>query len=275
MGNQQSTATAITDIVNKTATNVLISNSSSCGQNNSALQNVNFSNITTGEGCSLGITSSQASKQVPNFSCLSNTSQSAGLQSALSTKLKEAVQSETSNVGGAINSESTSYIKTNAINDITNNVSMSNLSTCLQNNLSTQDALFSSIKSSCPAICRNPNPTFSQYYSAADYNRSCTTNIGSTQDLVQAAIGSCIASNDAAVSAINKAATDIDHAVAAKNTGINLTELTTALGNALSSVVTATFLPFIIFGIVAVVLIYMFLNNHPEAVTEAITAAKA
>jgi hypothetical protein len=227
MGNQQSTAEAISSTVNKSVTNVLQQNSSQCGQNNSGLQSVNFSNIKTGPGCSLGIVSSQKFSQIPSFSCLSNASQSSNLQAQLSSALKAAVQAETSGIAGALNSTSNSKTLSNMVNDISTNVNISNTATCLQNNLANQQAVFQAIESSCPKLCnRDFDPSsFNANFTVSDYDKLCTTSIGSTQELLQAATAACTSENTALTEAINKAAAEVSQIAKSETAGTDLAKV--------------------------------------------------
>lgn len=240
MGNQQSSAVAISDTVNKSVTNVLMQNSSQCGQNNSGLQSVSFSNIKTAPGfaCSLNINSSQKFSQIPSFSCLSNSTQTANLQSQLSAALSAAVKSETSGLGGALNSTSNSSTTSKIINDISTNVNISNTATCLQNNLANQEAVFQAIESSCPKICNQEfvptrGATGQDYamelnaFSAAQ--DKCVIKIGSAQELVQAATAACTSENVALTAAINKAAAEVSQMSTSENSGTNLSKLVSSL----------------------------------------------
>lgn len=231
MGNAESTAQAISNTVNKSTTSVLMANSSQCGQNNSGLQSVDFSNIKAGDGCSLEINSSQKFSQIPSFSCLSNASQSGDLQSQLSAALSAAVKSETSGLSGALNSSSNSETISNIVNDISTNVNISNTASCLQNNLANQQAVFQAIQSSCPRICRQEiDPSkFNDKFTLKDLDVLCTTNIGNEQELLQAATAACTSENTALTEVINKAAAEVSQMATAENTGVDVGDIISSI----------------------------------------------
>jgi len=263
MGNQQSTAEAISNIVNKSVTNVLQQNSSQCGQNNSGLQSVNFSNITTGPGCSLGITSSQKFDQIPSFTCLSESSQSAKLLTDLKSDLDQAVKSNTSGLAGALNSASNSTIVNEMINDISNNVNISNIATCLQNNLANQESVFRAITSSCPKLCnQNLDPAaFNSNFTLNDYNKLCTTSINSQQELIQAATAACTSENTALTTAINKAAVKVSQIAKSENTGINLAEIISSFFAGITGPIVYSIIGVIVFFIIIIIGVFAFSSS--------------
>ena len=227
MGNQQSTAEAISSTVNKAVTNVMLSNSNTCSQNNSSVQNLSFTRIRAGPGCNLNFNDiSQTNTQTPNFSCASQSNQQSSLQTALQAALSQAVKSETGGIGGALNSTSNSKTVSNLINDITNNVNISNTATCLQNSMASQDMPYDLINSSCPAVCNNPN--------VVPPAGLCTVNFNNIkQVLTQKATANCLSENSSFNEAINKATAEVSQIAASENTGFNpLKDLANLVGGA-------------------------------------------
>ena len=231
MGNQQSTSEAISSTVNNAVSNVMLSNSSSCGQNNSATQNLSFSNINVGPGCNPNFSGiSQQNYQAPNFSCFSGSNQSSSLQTALKAALQQAVKSETGGIGGALNSNSNSKTISNIINNIQSNVSVANTASCVQSNLASQEQIYNTIASSCPAVCNNPNATPAQI---ALFPKICSVNFNNiNQTLNQTATAKCLSENTSLTSAINNAAAEVSQIATSANTGFDpLKDLAAILGS--------------------------------------------
>jgi hypothetical protein len=231
MGNQESVAQSVNKTVNESISNVLMSNSSTCGQNNTATQQFDLSNVTAGDGCSLDISSKQISVQTPNFTCLSDSSQSSALQSSFETTLKQKAEAAVSGLSGALSTSAKSLNWSDIENKITSNINIANTAACVQNNLASQSAAISAIASSCPSLCRNSNIDVAnmnaEQISALD--NLCKVKIGSVQDLTQAAVASCTSNNSAITDVTNTITNDMDQESKAKNTGANLFESLIAL----------------------------------------------
>ena len=218
MGNQQSTAEAITDTINDTVTNVMVSNQSLCGQNNSAIQSINIGNINA-KGCGFNMSGiTQTSVQKPNFSCFSSQTNNASLLTSLKNSLQQQATSELSGLGGAINSQSLSTTASTLVNDITNNMNLTNLSSCIQNNIASQEFSQGNINVQCPSCCNNPGPSCNQ--------RNCVVNISNlSQQLTQSAVANCLSENSNLLSVINQIASEISQKTASSNTGISMSLL--------------------------------------------------
>jgi hypothetical protein len=249
MGNQQSTSTAISDVVNKSMTNVLISNSSTCGQNNSSVQELSFDNIEAGDGCSLSFNNiSQTTSQTPNFTCSSQSQNETELLNKFKTELEQQASAAVSGLGGALNSEATSNTISMVRNEIENNINISNTSTCVQNNVSEQLLNFSKIKTSCPAYCRNPS-LCKGVEKLCDMDKCETDFSNISQSITQAAVANCLSSNSTITKIINDAANDISQTAESKNTGIDLFASLASFGSSL--------IPLIIGVVVLVVIIIL------------------
>ena len=246
MGNQQSTSNAVMDVVNTATTNVLMQNSSKCGQNNSQSQSIDISNIdTSGTSCSININGvSQTAVQTPSFSCLSDSSQSANLQSQLQTAIKQQADSAVSGIGGALNSQATSNAITKLQNVVNTNINISNISTCVQNNLQNQDFKVHFMRSGCPGYCSTGCPPGI----ICDMSK-CSLNIGNiSQTATQAAVANCTSKNSTLTSAVTSIANDLSQSAVSKNTGIDL-------GASLASF--GTFVIPLIISIVLCILIFL------------------
>lgn len=216
MGNQQSITNVITDTVNKSVTNVLISNSSHCSQTNAALQSIGISNVRSQEGCTLTISGiSQTSVQAPSFDCISQTMNEKELSSQFVTALKQEAKATVEGFPGALNSQAISNTVNKLINDIENNVSISNASSCVVNTLAEQMQEYGNLDLSCPAHCRDPsrNPRRSD-------SSTCRNTIKDlTQDITQAAVAKCISTNENLSKIIADAANDLEQESESENKG--------------------------------------------------------
>lgn len=231
MGNAQSSSQAVSDIVNKSVTNVLMSSSSQCGQNNSASQTLDFSNITASDGCNLDFNNiTQTMIQTPNFTCSSNSQNESDLMSQFKSQLDQNSQAALSGLSGALNSNAASSTISKLKNEIENNINISQVSSCVQNSIADQKLKFNKINANCPAYCRNPQ--FCKGVESLCDMSKCTTsfsNIG--QSMTQAAVGSCLASNANLNKVISDASTQLTQASTSKNTGIDFTAIFASLGS--------------------------------------------
>lgn len=242
MGNQTSTSTAIMDVVNQATTNVLMSSSSKCSQNNTQKQSIDIGNIdTSGTGCSINISGiHQTAVQTPNFSCSSDSSQTADLQSQLKTAIKQQADAAVSGIGGAFNSEAVSNATTKLQNIINTNVNISNVSSCVQDNLQDNDFKLHFLKSGCPGYC---NEGCDKYHTC-DMSK-CNLNISNiSQTATQAAVANCTQKNSALTSAITSIANDLTQSATSKNTGV---DLLASLGSAFVPILISVILFIIIF----------------------------
>jgi len=216
-----SSASLLSNTVNESISNTLLSNSSQCNQSNSAIQSASFKDISAGEGCSLKISSTQNLNQMPSFTCLSENVQKASLTNDLKTKLTQKISTTNSGIPSSlINTSDTSTID-NLTNELVNNIDISSIASCSQDNLATQDAAFNSIKTSCPYICRSETfPPFNSYFTSQDYTNLCTTTIGSEQSLIQAAVAKCTSTNTALADTINKITNETEQESTLTNAGI-------------------------------------------------------
>jgi hypothetical protein len=246
MGNQQSSAQAITDIVNNATTNVLMQSSQKCGQNNTSSQTMEFSDITAGPGCNLDFSNiSQTSIQSPNFTCALSAANSSELQNQLSTQLDQAAKSEQSGLAGALNSTSNSNSIATIKSNIMNNINISQVSECVQNNISTQKQKFGKISASCPGYCN----TGCQSGFTCDMSL-CRTNFNNiSQSITQSAVGSCLSNNSALQKVINDSANQVSQISSASNKGIDFAASLASLGSGLiPSIICIILCCLIIFG---------------------------
>lgn len=255
MGNQESTANVISDVVNKSVTNVLASSSSNCAQTNNLVQEQVFKDLQADEGCSLSFSNiSQTSVQSPNFTCSSDSKNDTALASQFKTELLQQANATVSNstIGNAV---ANSLNKNNTINDIANNINISTISSCVQDNFLKQSQGFNTIKASCPAYCRNPQLCIGLDPKICDMSK-CSINYSDiSQSATQSAVASCLSSNANYQKILSETSNKIAQEAKTTNTGVSIPDIIKSGGNALSSVIGATWLPFIIIGIVIIIVI--------------------
>lgn len=262
MGNQQSSASVINDTVNKSLSNILMSSSSSCTQTNTLSQKQVFSNITADDGCSVSISNiDQTANQSPNFTCSSSVANSSDLTSKFKTDLDQKAAAQISNftIG---NAQSSSDIKNKLVNDITNNINISNVSTCVQDNFLKQSQGVDTVKASCPGYCRNAHvcaelAAISPTFAAAFCDPSkCSINIsGFNQSAIQGAIGNCLSSDSNYQKTLTDAANAIAQDAKASNTGVDLSQIIASAGQAAADIIKSSQLTFIVIGIVIVIVL--------------------
>jgi hypothetical protein len=257
MGNQQSSSETVSDIVNKSVSNVLVSSSSTCAQNNS-LENLQvFNNITADEGCSISISNvSQTANQSPNFTCSSSSANSTDLQSKFQAELKQQTDAAIKNTTlGNANAQSKNTSKT--VNDISTNIDINTVSSCVQNNFLKQTQGVNNLKASCPSYCRNPDvcaklPAGSTF---CDSSKCSIALTDFTQSSIQNAVGKCLADNTTYQKVLSETATKVSQEAAAKNAGVSVAEIVTAGGGAISGIISSSQTIFIVIGVVIVIIV--------------------
>lgn len=267
MGNQQSSVDIINDIVNKTVSNVLIQNSQNCSQSNTSVQEMAFSDIDVDAGCSLNLRDiSQTSMSAPNFTCSSKSENSSELMAQLKSALASEAESKVSGLAGAINSESKTYIDNRVVNDIANNINMSSVSSCVQDNLQVQKMKFGKYNTSCPAYCRDraagdrcltnlvkagANTLDAAKACGTLYNYDkCEVDVKNvSQSLTNKAVASCMADNKIVQKAVADIANQVTNKGKASNTGIDFT----------MSIIASIVCSFVIVSII--IAIFLFMNS--------------
>jgi len=225
MGNQTSTSESVMDVVNKATTNVMMSNSSQCSQTNSQAPAIKITDLdSSGTSCNINVSNvSQTAIQTPSFSCLSDSNMSADLSSQLKSAIKNEADSAVSGIGGALNSEAVSKATTKLQNIVETNVNISNVSSCVQNNLQTPELFIQRLKSGCPRYCEiGCNDQISDA-KCAIMMKNCTLNVDNiSQTATQAAVANCVSKNTALTTAVSEIANDLTQSATSKNTGVDL-----------------------------------------------------
>lgn len=144
------TSTTISDVVNSALSSTLISNSTSCAQNNTSDQVITISNIKATGGCQLKFSNfNQDANLAPNLSCSQKSENSAELKNKFSTALDQEVESKLEGIPTNLISTNTSTAISNIKNEIVNSTNISDISTCIQNNFATQLVEFNAITLDC------------------------------------------------------------------------------------------------------------------------------
>jgi hypothetical protein len=254
MGNAQSSASIMNNVVNKALSNVLISNSNSCSQNTGNSQSIDITDIQVPKGCGLTISGiSQDSVQTPNFSCINTNNTSSALQSQFQTELKNQTNAVLSGLPGAFNTSANSSVINKLQNDITNNVNISNLTNCVVNSTSSQSGIIKGISGEgCPDYCNNPQLCIGVNTgpnSICDPG-NCKINISNlAQRSTQAAVANCMSNNSTVQNTINTASNKLESTASSSNTGISLPS------SGISGIVICLVLLCIVFGIVGFMMI--------------------
>ena len=220
MGAQQSISTSVNKVLNESISNTMISNVSNSAQNNAASNSISFDNITAGPGCNLDFSNiSQKLIQIPNFSSMSSNSNSQDLQTKFNTALDQKVDSAVSGLAGGVYTASVSKAISDTKNIVKNNTNISNLATCVQDNIAKNTANFAHIVTNCPGYCASTVGCPKD--NVCDFSL-CTTKFDNiTQDLTQKAVASCVSQNTTVSKAMTDLTNTITQATSSKNTGID------------------------------------------------------
>jgi hypothetical protein len=223
MGNQQSNAEVVSELVNKSVANVMMEASSKCSANNVAVQTLEFKDIKLdpNSGCNLAFTEiTQEQKQMPNFSCINSTEMNSEIASKIANDIAQQAAAQTSGLAGALNSGSNAKSLSKITNDITANVNMKSLSECVQNTLSDQKLLFQNLSSGCPFYCKNVNGC--PKGNNCDFDK-CTIPFNKIKQIgTQSAVTNCLNMNAQIAKEIKDLDNKLKQDASAKNTGIDL-----------------------------------------------------
>jgi len=243
MGNQSSVANNVSEIVSSVVTDVMLSNSQQCSQNNESNQVLNFSNIRIPDGCSADFSNiNQTMVKTPNFQCIMESSNQSDIVNQISQELGQVAQAVTSGLSGAIVSSAQSNNTANVRNSIANKIGMSNTASCVQSNLSKQFQNYDNISGQgCPKFCSNPaicalplkNAGFSEEYIVKQCSKDlCKFNWNNiTQNMTQKAVAECLSTNKNLSETINKVSQKISQEASAENKGIDFASSLASLGS--------------------------------------------
>ncbi len=254
----ETSSTVITELITKTTSSVLMSNSVNSGQNNTATNTLNINDIKAGKHCSLDIQTTQKIVQKPDFTGMSDSSQSSNISTAIKGALKENIKKTNRGIQ-LMSSPQNSTSITKTIDDIANNVSQMSIVNCLQNNTASNDLLIQNIEANCPAICGKENLTFNQYFTVKDFDALCTNPITGTQEIIQAAVAKCISNNKQVTDSISELARELTKDVITETVGIDPEGIIKNTGDAASKIINSSQTVLIVLGIAGLIVGAIFL----------------
>jgi len=243
MGNQQSIAKAVNDIINECITNVLIENSANCVQNTSSNQEINISGIDlSGTGCSLEFKDIGNTASInTNIMCSQANQNESELVNKIKSEIDNKVKAALEGFAGALNSQAITDTKNKIKNEIITDINIKNIINSVQNTVAKQRINMDNIRGGCPEICRR-NMSFDDEvkYRNAGILKDDTCKIGFSNiknNLVLSAVSSLTSNNRT----INKISNDLANKLVNVQESVNK-------GVDLMSLLLFLLIPFIIFG---------------------------
>lgn len=274
MGAQISTSSTVSNIINKSITDIIIKNSQNCSQSNSSSQKLNISQLKT-KGCPVKISNiSQNSTSSPNFECYASILNSTDFKNNFANAIKQNAESETKGVGGAIASVASSATSSNNITEIQNNLNIENLSKCIQNNSADQIANINNIEVDC-------SPCYGDFCKSNPSSEMCIFCKGGitidniTQKVLQTAVGNCTIGNTSMQKTISDIANKVDQDASSKVSGIDPSIILISIvlgflgflyisGNTGTKLLTNPYFLLAIGGLVIGVFLYYYLSTDEE-----------
>jgi len=145
MGATISTQKTIIDTINKSVSDALIENLSSCGINSSILQSINFSNIEA-DNCDISFSNiSQSANSFIDVKCIDKNLNEFETLSKIKNNLTNNFKTETSGLNFGLNANMNTTID-KKVTEIVNNINIRNLSECINNSIIQQTMNFGNIK---------------------------------------------------------------------------------------------------------------------------------
>ena len=136
------------DILNESLTNVIMDSSVNCSTQQSSNQDLSFNDLQF-KYCDVNINDvSQSTKLSTNLTCAQDVTQNSLLQNKFLNELNQRLEAEVKNI-----TISPSFALTESINNfqniVKNNVSVTNISTCVANTISSQKLAFQKLDFEC------------------------------------------------------------------------------------------------------------------------------
>lgn len=145
MGATISTQKTIIDTINKSVSDVLMENLSSCGVNSSILQSMNFSNIEA-DNCDISFSNiSQSANSIMEVKCIDKNLNEFEALYKIQNNLTNNFKTETSGLNFGLNVNMNTTID-KKVSEIVNNINIKNLSECINNSIIQQTMNFGNIK---------------------------------------------------------------------------------------------------------------------------------
>jgi hypothetical protein len=176
-----------TDVVNKSLTDVVMKNTSSCKAQQGSKQTMIFGPINS-DGCTVKISNiSQDAKLSQNFSCIQDLKQDNDIINQISNKLKQDAEAKTS--GFNLFNFAGSFNTSKAVNDVTSKIDLRNITDCIATNLQEQNFEQNGINIKC-------YPWMDAKDRVVDIN-----NIN--QSIVSSQVANCLSKSEQSMKALN------------------------------------------------------------------------
>ena len=213
MGGNTSKVESLSEIVNTSIANVMISQSKTAAGTSTTMQTMTFKDIIIDSEAEVEISNiSQTASVTMDFKAIQDSNNSAELTRNLKTELEKNLRSELSGLGIANNATSNSVSRVS--NSITSNVNIQTISTCLASAFSSQTMTYSGL-----TIRAKKKVTIS--------------NID--QLIVSSLVAKCTQSDSTLTKAIEDAEVTLNESISAKNTGFDPTAFLSLFGTGLYS----------------------------------------
>jgi hypothetical protein len=190
MGQTQTKAVSVSEVVNKIVTDIVVSNEQKCITQSKNIQNLKIGNIIS-MGCKVKIGVNQTIELNSDVSCIQDLKNNSEMSNQFASKLDAAIKSKTE--GGLGLTETQTSIVTKSVTDIKNSIDIENISTCITDSLNQQNLGINNIKIKCY-----------EWQTPAERELDMS-NI--KQHIIQNQVISCMQKN----SAVTKAAAKIDN----------------------------------------------------------------
>lgn len=147
MGASLSKTKSGAEIINKSITEVIVSNSSSCSQSSSGIQSISISDIKL-KYCPLYITVDQSNATTMELTCLNTTVSDTELQNQFKSNLEAKVASEIKGLNFGLSKSQTDNM-TSIVNEIQNKINIQNIAQLVQNSINEQIVSIDKIEVEC------------------------------------------------------------------------------------------------------------------------------
>lgn len=147
MGASLSKTKSGAEIINKSITEVIVSNSSSCSQSSSGIQSISISDIKL-KYCPLTIIVDQSNATTMELTCLNTTVSDTELQNQFKSNLEAKVASEIKGLNFGLSKSQTDNM-TSIVNEIQNKINIQNIAQLVQNSINEQIVSIDKIEVEC------------------------------------------------------------------------------------------------------------------------------
>lgn len=147
MGASLSKTKSGAEIINKSITEVIVSNSSSCSQSSNGIQSISISDIKL-KYCPLTIIVDQSNATTMELTCLNTTVSDTELQNQFKSNLEAKVASEIKGLNFGLSKSQTDNM-TSIVNEIQNKINIQNIAQLVQNSINEQIVSIDKIEVEC------------------------------------------------------------------------------------------------------------------------------